>query len=122
MTVVQVSVGPTHHSDGPTTHHHLKALPHRPTNPRYTVTRRQLDILRLIANGNTTTAIARRLGISYNTVTSQVASIHRKLRVSDRAQAVAVALCLGLLDMGDVLVPDGANSSYRTHTTSEGAL
>lgn len=120
MTVVQVNVGPTHHSDEPTTHHHLRNLPHRPTNPRYTVTRRQLDILRLIANGHTTTATARRLGISYNTVTSQVASIHRKLRVSDRAQAVAVALRLGLLDMDDVTVPDGANSSYRT--TPEGAL
>lgn len=114
MTVVQVSVGPSHHSDGPTTHQHLKVLPRRPADPRYTVTRRQLDILRLIANGNTTTAIARRLGISYNTVTSQVASIHRKLRVSDRAQAVAVALRMGLLDMDDVVVPDGANSSYRT--------
>ncbi|MEU5360230.1 response regulator transcription factor [Streptomyces albidoflavus] len=118
MTVVQVSVGPSHHSDGPTTHH-LRSLPRRPADPRYTVTRRQLDILRLIANGNTTTAIARRLGISYNTVTSQVASIHRKLRVSDRAQAVAVALRMGLLDMDDVVVPDGANSSYRT--VGEGA-
>jgi hypothetical protein len=37
----------------------------------------------------------------------------RKLRVSDRAQAVAVALRLGLLNLDDIEVPADANVNYR---------
>jgi DNA-binding CsgD family transcriptional regulator len=53
------------------------------------ITRRELDVLRLLADGNSNKAIARALVISDGTVKFHVNSILRKLRVSNRAQAVS---------------------------------
>jgi len=53
------------------------------------VTPRELEILRLIAGGETTAGIARELVISEGTVKSHVKNIFRKLRVSNRAQAIS---------------------------------
>jgi LuxR family transcriptional regulator, regulator of acetate metabolism len=53
------------------------------------LTRRELDVLRLLADGNTNKAIAGALVISDGTVKFHVNSILRKLRVSNRAQAVS---------------------------------
>jgi DNA-binding CsgD family transcriptional regulator len=53
------------------------------------VTRRELDVLRLLADGNSNKAIAEALVISDGTVKFHVNSILRKLRVANRAQAVS---------------------------------
>lgn len=50
------------------------------------------QILRLIAEGCVTYQIARTVGISENTVKFHVKNIHKKLGVSSRTQAVALAL------------------------------
>ncbi|WP_218924148.1 response regulator transcription factor [Streptomyces sp. sk226] len=76
------------------------------------MTARELDVLRLAANGATNQNIAHHLGIGTEAVASRMQSAFRKLRVGDRAQAVAVALRLGLLDLSDVVVPDGANQGW----------
>jgi LuxR family maltose regulon positive regulatory protein len=52
---------------------------------------RELDVLRLLAGGRSERAIARELFLSFNTVHSHVKSIYRKLGVSSRAAALAVA-------------------------------
>lgn len=93
-----VQVGPSPVGGGPV----VSLAPH--SESAY-LTARELQILRLAANGITNPAIGRRLGTSRETVKSQMRSILRKLRAVDRAQAVAIALCLGLITTADIRIP-----------------
>lgn len=61
---------------------------------------RELEILRLIAQGLTNRAAAARLFISEATVKTHLLRIYAKLEVSDRAAAVATAFERGLLGPG----------------------
>jgi DNA-binding NarL/FixJ family response regulator len=61
------------------------------------LTRRELDVLGLLADGLPNKAIAVRLGISDQTVKFHVASITGKLAAANRTEAVRVALRRGLL-------------------------
>lgn len=58
---------------------------------------REVEVLRLLARGFTTSQAASELFISENTVKTHIRHILEKLRVSNRAQAVAKATQLGLL-------------------------
>lgn len=58
----------------------------------------EIDLLGMIAEGATNRQIAERLYWSEATVKRKLSDIFRKLGVSDRAQAVAVAMRHGLLD------------------------
>ncbi|GAA3021794.1 response regulator transcription factor [Streptosporangium longisporum] len=60
---------------------------------------RELEVLRLIADGATNREAAVRLFISEATVKSHVLHIYAKLGVNDRAAAVAVAFRRGLLTL-----------------------
>lgn len=62
-----------------------------------TLTDREREVLRLIADGLPNKGIARRLDISERTVKFHVTSILRKLEVDNRAGAVAVAAQRGIL-------------------------
>jgi LuxR family maltose regulon positive regulatory protein len=62
-----------------------------------TLTERELVVLRLLATRLSTREISQELHLSVNTVRTQVRSIHRKLGVTSRAEAVAHARQLGLL-------------------------
>ena len=53
------------------------------------LTRRELDVLRLLVQGDTNAAIARALVISEGTVKFHVKNILRKLRVANRAEATS---------------------------------
>jgi len=57
---------------------------------------RELEVLTLIASGDSNQQIAERLFISLHTVKTHVRRIHGKLRVERRTQAVAKAKLLGL--------------------------
>lgn len=59
---------------------------------------RELEILRLAADGLATADIARELHVSAATVKSHLQHAYEKLEVSDRAAAVAQAMRRGLLD------------------------
>ena len=61
------------------------------------LTRREIDVLRLIADGLSDGQIAERLVVSEHTVHRHVANIRNKLRVSSRSAAVARAAHNGLL-------------------------
>lgn len=61
------------------------------------LTRRERQVLDLLVEGLSTTAIAARLGVSKNTVRTHVASVLRKLRVHDRSMAVSSAVPLELV-------------------------
>ncbi len=53
------------------------------------LTPRELDVIRLMALGETNGGIARKLVVSEGTVKSHVKHILRKLRASNRAEAVS---------------------------------
>jgi DNA-binding NarL/FixJ family response regulator len=81
--------------------------------PRTFLTSRERQALVLAANGFTNRAIGRQLGIGEETVKTRMQKVLRKLRVNDRAQAVAVALRIGVLSLDEIAVPAGANCGYR---------
>lgn len=74
------------------------AAPH-PAVPKEvfpTLTEREREILRLIAQGHTNPEIARQLSLSVKTVHNYVSNIFSKLQVADRAQAIIRAREAGL--------------------------
>lgn len=58
---------------------------------------RQLDCVRLLADGLTSMMIAQRLGLSVHTVNQHIAQACVRLRVRNRTQLVAEAIRLGLV-------------------------
>jgi LuxR family transcriptional regulator, maltose regulon positive regulatory protein len=62
------------------------------------LTRRELEVLRLLADGLGNQQIAARLHVETSTVRSHVKSIYAKLEATGRVQAVTRARALGLLD------------------------
>lgn len=68
----------------------------RPPGPNK-LTERQLDVLRLLADGMANKDICRRLGLSEGTIKVHIAAIFRSLNVSNRTEAARVAQQLQLL-------------------------
>jgi two-component system, NarL family, nitrate/nitrite response regulator NarL len=68
------------------------------------LTSRELDILRLIAAGNTVRQTARALGIAAKTVENTQSRLYRKLGARNRSGALVAAHALGLLE----LIPEQA--------------
>jgi DNA-binding NarL/FixJ family response regulator len=62
-------------------------------------TPRELDVLRLLADGHDTATLARRLGIAPHTVEWHVSHVIEKLRVHSKLQAVIAAARLGLIEV-----------------------
>ena len=60
------------------------------------LSQRELEVLKLIAQGNSNQQIAEQLFISLHTVKTHARRIHSKLGVERRTQAVAKAKTLGL--------------------------
>jgi DNA-binding CsgD family transcriptional regulator len=61
------------------------------------LTAREREILQLVAEGHSSTAIARRLGISARTAEAHRANVMRKLRLRNRAALIRYALSRGVL-------------------------
>ena len=61
------------------------------------LTRRELDVLKLLAEGASNKAIARTLGISAHTVKFHIASLFDKLDAEGRTEAVAQAARMGAI-------------------------
>ena len=56
------------------------------------LTRRELEVLKLLATGNYNKEIAEELGISERTVKNHVSNIFKKIEVTDRTQAAVFAI------------------------------
>lgn len=63
------------------------------------VTKREEEVLQLIANGFSTTEVAEKLFISQKTVKNHLASIYQKLDARDRTQAVLQAVRMGIVHL-----------------------
>jgi DNA-binding NarL/FixJ family response regulator len=63
-----------------------------PKGSRGVVTKRQREILQLLADGESTTVAARRLGLSEETVKTHIKSTLLRLEAKNRSHAVAIGL------------------------------
>jgi DNA-binding NarL/FixJ family response regulator len=63
------------------------------------LTEREIDVLRLIAAGNSNKQIADLLFVAEATIKSRVTNILSKLAASDRAHAVSIALKRGIIEL-----------------------
>jgi DNA-binding CsgD family transcriptional regulator len=69
----------------------------RPAEFDAALTRRELDVLALLAEGASNKSIARTLGISVHTVKFHIASLFDKLDAEGRTEAVAQAARMGAI-------------------------
>ncbi|MFF9242457.1 response regulator [Streptomyces sp. NPDC014801] len=72
-------------------------LLHRLRTPGTSLTRRETEVLTLVAEGLSNLAVARRLHLTEGTVKSHLARVYAKLGVDSRTAAVAAATDLGLI-------------------------
>lgn len=82
---------------GPTTYDEQPGSTARQHGLVEPLSERELEVLRLIAEGLTNHEIAGRLVISLSTVKGHTSNIYGKLGANSRTQAVAVATGLGVL-------------------------
>lgn len=76
----------------------LAGLSLQRAEPAQSLTEREIELLRLVAEGMSNKAIAQALSISENTVKYHVRNILQKLGVQNRTEAVTHAIRAGLLD------------------------
>ena len=69
-----------------------------PTTPRFDLSDREVQVLRLLVRGKENVAIAEELFVSTSTAKKHVTAILRKLRVENRVQAAVRAARWGVLD------------------------
>lgn len=70
----------------------------RETTDRPALTKREGEVLRLLAEGRTASRIGAELHLSEATIKTHLQNLYEKLEVSDRAAAVATAMRWGLLE------------------------
>ncbi|MGH3344720.1 MAG: response regulator transcription factor, partial [Carbonactinosporaceae bacterium] len=69
----------------------------RPETARPGLSDREVEVLRLVADGQSNKAIAKTMGLSALTVKSHLARIARKVGTGDRAGMVAFAMRTGII-------------------------
>lgn len=73
-----------------------------PASTRFQISDRERELLRLLASGLSNGEIAQQLFLSEGTVRNYASELFKKLGVSDRTQAVVIALRHGLVTLGDI--------------------
>ncbi|NMB87925.1 MAG: response regulator transcription factor [Chloroflexi bacterium] len=73
-----------------------------PPQTHFRISEREQELLKLLASGLSNGEIAQQLFLSEGTVRNYVSELFKKLGVSDRTQAVVVALRYGLVDFRDL--------------------
>ena len=77
----------------------VRKLDQAPTREDRVVTKREEEVLQLIADGCSTTEVAEQMYISQKTVKNHLASIYQKLDARDRTQAVLQAVRMGIVSL-----------------------
>jgi len=78
----------------------VRRLEEPETEPDRVITKREEEVLQLIADGCSTGEVAEQLYISQKTVKNHLASIYQKLDARDRTQAVLQAVRMGIVRLG----------------------
>lgn len=91
----------------------VRRLDREPPRADRVVTRREGEVLQLIADGSSTPEVAEQLYISQKTVKNHLASIYQKLEARDRTQAVLRAVRMGIVSLGQPQCPLGASDAVR---------
>jgi DNA-binding NarL/FixJ family response regulator len=76
----------------------LNVVRHLSETEHHGLTRRELEVLRLVAEGQDNKGIARRLGIDERTVANHVSSVLFKMNAKNRTEAAAIARKSGLVE------------------------
>jgi two-component system, NarL family, response regulator DegU len=79
--------------------HELRKLDAPVDDDERVITRREEEVLQLIADGCSTPEVAAKLFISQKTVKNHLASIYQKLDARDRTQAVVQAVRMGIIHL-----------------------
>ena len=77
----------------------VQSIPQRTPSVDISLSDRELEVLRLLAMGLSNADISRRLYLSEGTIRNYMSGIFSKLNVSDRTQAVVIALREGLVNL-----------------------
>jgi len=77
----------------------VQNIPQRTHSVDISLSDRELEVLRLLAMGLSNADISRRLYLSEGTIRNYMSGIFSKLNVSDRTQAVVIALREGLVNL-----------------------
>lgn len=77
----------------------VRKLDMAPTRDERVVTKREEEVLQLIADGCSTSEVADQMYISQKTVKNHLASIYQKLDARDRTQAVLQAVRMGIVSL-----------------------
>lgn len=77
--------------------------------PLQSLSKRQLEVLRMIAQGHRTRDIAKRLGLGVKTVESHRYALMKRLRVGSVVSLVHYAIRVGLIPLGPVAEEKGVN-------------
>jgi DNA-binding NarL/FixJ family response regulator len=78
------------------------------TAPTARLSRREIDVLQLLAEGLSTAELAARLNLSVNTVRNHVQSILTRLGAHSKLEAVSIALREGIINPPDNRRPSGS--------------
>jgi two-component system, NarL family, response regulator DegU len=98
-TVTSLAQGRAEHTNG---NGALKSFiqTNRKVTTNHGLTRREVEVLQVLANGASTTDLAKRLYISAKTAKNHLAHIYSKLGATSRTEAVAKAVRLGIVRIG----------------------
>lgn len=77
----------------------VRKLDMQPSREDRIVTKREEEVLQLIADGCSTSEVAEQMYISQKTVKNHLASIYQKLDARDRTQAVLQAVRMGIVSL-----------------------
>lgn len=73
-----------------------------PEKPPIVLTHRQKEVLRLVADGYSNGAIAKKLIITRHTVKAHICSIYEQFNTNSRVTLIVDALKRGMLDLYDI--------------------
>lgn len=65
--------------------------------PPQVLSQGEMEVLEMLANGNTPTEIANMMHLSLHTVRARIKNMHKKLNVASQGEAIATAIRLGLV-------------------------